>query len=225
MCTSHVKHRRLSFVLDSVYAVMITFVPFVVITIFNLIIIRKLLRHNRRRRQVKNINFTFILYIQLLLSPELDIHWAYFHTSQTYIGLAFTIVIHTSCLFHHSETYIGLLSPQLDTLGFLSPQLDIHWAQFHHNWTYWAQKYIELTFTLVRHTLGLLSPQLDIHQACIHHSYTQACFYHSQTYIILAFTIVEHTVVMLSLCGSMPSVMICCLVSYHCQLLEFPTKY
>ena len=52
MCTAHPNHRRLSFVLDSLYAVMITFVPFVVITVFNLLIIRKLLKHNRTRRQV-----------------------------------------------------------------------------------------------------------------------------------------------------------------------------
>lgn len=53
LCTSHQDHRFLTFVLDSTYAVMITFVPFVIITVFNLLIIRKLLRHNRKRRKVE----------------------------------------------------------------------------------------------------------------------------------------------------------------------------
>ena len=41
MCTTDPKHKQLSFVLDSVYAVSITFVPFVIITVINSLIIRK----------------------------------------------------------------------------------------------------------------------------------------------------------------------------------------
>ncbi|KAK7475466.1 hypothetical protein BaRGS_00033285 [Batillaria attramentaria] len=67
MCTTRPDHKRLSFVLDSVYAVMITFVPFVVITIFNLLIIRKLLRHNRRRRQVRVVTEESVIRLEFTL--------------------------------------------------------------------------------------------------------------------------------------------------------------
>ncbi|XP_076456358.1 cysteinyl leukotriene receptor 2-like [Babylonia areolata] len=67
MCTAHPNHRRLSFVLDSLYAVMITFVPFVVITIFNLLIIRKLLRHNRTRKQVRVVTEESVIRLEFTL--------------------------------------------------------------------------------------------------------------------------------------------------------------
>ncbi|KAL8586598.1 hypothetical protein ACOMHN_053951 [Nucella lapillus] len=67
MCTAHPNHRRLSFVLDSLYAVMITFVPFVVITVFNLLIIRKLLRHNRTRKQVRVVTEESVIRLEFTL--------------------------------------------------------------------------------------------------------------------------------------------------------------
>ncbi|XP_070183565.1 cysteinyl leukotriene receptor 2-like [Littorina saxatilis] len=67
MCTSHPSHRRLSFVLDSVYAVMITFVPFVIITVFNLLIIRKLLSHNKARRQVRVVTEESVIRLEFTL--------------------------------------------------------------------------------------------------------------------------------------------------------------
>ncbi|XP_014769673.1 growth hormone secretagogue receptor type 1 [Octopus bimaculoides] len=54
-CTGNLDYRYLSFVLDSVYAVSITFVPFVFIFLLNVLIIRALVRLKRRQKtnQVK----------------------------------------------------------------------------------------------------------------------------------------------------------------------------
>ncbi|XP_055872356.1 probable G-protein coupled receptor 139 [Biomphalaria glabrata] len=53
MCTTIPAYRDLSFILDSIYAVSITFVPFVIITILNIKIIRQLVVHNRQQRLLR----------------------------------------------------------------------------------------------------------------------------------------------------------------------------
>lgn len=69
LCTSDPEHRYLSFILDSIFGVTITFIPFVLITVLNLLIIRKLVLRNKRHRKIRivteesiiRLEFTFIL--------------------------------------------------------------------------------------------------------------------------------------------------------------------
>ncbi|XP_052762219.1 thyrotropin-releasing hormone receptor-like [Mya arenaria] len=69
VCTSNRDHQYLSFILDSIFGVTITFIPFVLITILNLLIIRKLVLRNKRHRKIRivteesiiRLEFTFIL--------------------------------------------------------------------------------------------------------------------------------------------------------------------
>ena len=68
-CTTSAEHGFLSFVLDSIFAVLITIVPFVIITILNTLIIRKLFIRNKRQKAIKvvteesviRLEFTIIL--------------------------------------------------------------------------------------------------------------------------------------------------------------------
>ena len=69
VCTSKLEHQYLSFILDSIFGVVITFIPFVLITILNLLIIRRLVLRNKRHRKIRvvtaesiiRLEFTFIL--------------------------------------------------------------------------------------------------------------------------------------------------------------------
>ena len=69
LCTSDRDHQYLSFILDSIFGVTITFIPFVLITVLNLLIIRKLVLRNKRHRKIRivteesiiRLEFTFIL--------------------------------------------------------------------------------------------------------------------------------------------------------------------
>ena len=69
LCTSVQHHQYLSFILDSIFGVMITLIPFVLITVLNLLIIRKLVLRNKRHRKIRiiteesiiRLEFTFIL--------------------------------------------------------------------------------------------------------------------------------------------------------------------
>ena len=69
LCTSARHHEHLSFILDILFGIMITLIPFVLITILNLLIIRKLVLRNRRHRKIRivteesiiRLEFTFIL--------------------------------------------------------------------------------------------------------------------------------------------------------------------
>jgi hypothetical protein len=69
ICTSDPRHKFTSFVLDSIFGISITFVPFIVITVLNMMIIRKLFIRNRRMRECRviteesiiRLEFTFIL--------------------------------------------------------------------------------------------------------------------------------------------------------------------
>lgn len=68
-CTRSESHKYLSFVFDCIFGVSITFLPFVIITVLNGFIIRKLFIRNRRHRECKviteesiiRLEFTFIL--------------------------------------------------------------------------------------------------------------------------------------------------------------------
>ncbi|XP_052765174.1 cysteinyl leukotriene receptor 2-like [Mya arenaria] len=69
LCTSDRGSQYISFILDSVFGVTITFIPFVIITVLNLLIIRQLVLQNRRSRKIRvvteesviRLEFTFIL--------------------------------------------------------------------------------------------------------------------------------------------------------------------
>ncbi|XP_052237845.1 somatostatin receptor type 2-like [Dreissena polymorpha] len=69
LCTSDSGHQYLSFILDSIFGVIITFIPFILITILNVFIIRKLVLRNKRTRKIRvittesiiRLEFTFIL--------------------------------------------------------------------------------------------------------------------------------------------------------------------
>lgn len=69
LCASDKDHQYVSFILDSIFGVTITLIPFVLITVLNLLIIRKLVRRNRRHRKIRivteesiiRLEFTFIL--------------------------------------------------------------------------------------------------------------------------------------------------------------------
>ncbi|XP_071141296.1 probable G-protein coupled receptor 139 [Mytilus edulis] len=68
-CTRRPEHTNLSFIYDCIFVVCITFLPFLVITILNTLIIRKLIIRNKRHRQVRittkesiiRLEFTIIL--------------------------------------------------------------------------------------------------------------------------------------------------------------------
>lgn len=64
ICTTDSQFQQLSFVLDSVYAVFITFVPFVIITSINSLIIRRLVRHNRQQRLYRSVTEESILRLE-----------------------------------------------------------------------------------------------------------------------------------------------------------------
>ena len=69
ICTSDKDHQYLSFILDSIFGLTITFIPFVLITALNLLIIRRLVIRNKRHRKIRivteesiiRLEFTFIL--------------------------------------------------------------------------------------------------------------------------------------------------------------------
>ncbi|KAL3891646.1 hypothetical protein ACJMK2_003898 [Sinanodonta woodiana] len=70
VCASYPDHEFVSFILDSIYAVMITFIPFLIITAMNILIIRRLLIRNRRHKENQlitqesmiKLEFTLILF-------------------------------------------------------------------------------------------------------------------------------------------------------------------
>ena len=67
MCTTKADYRHLSFILDSIFAVMITLVPFVIITCMNLLIVRKLVLRNKRQRACKVITEESIIRLEFTL--------------------------------------------------------------------------------------------------------------------------------------------------------------
>ncbi|CAL1532845.1 unnamed protein product, partial [Lymnaea stagnalis] len=64
MCTTDPRHRLLSFILDSFYAVSITFFPFVVITVLNICIIRQLYLHNRQQRIFRVVTQVSVIHLE-----------------------------------------------------------------------------------------------------------------------------------------------------------------
>ncbi|CAG2233682.1 TRHR [Mytilus edulis] len=63
-CTRRLEHTYLSFVYDCIFGVCITFLPFLIITILNTLIIRKLIIRNKRHRQVKIITEESIIRLE-----------------------------------------------------------------------------------------------------------------------------------------------------------------
>ncbi|KAH3752688.1 hypothetical protein DPMN_187313 [Dreissena polymorpha] len=69
LCTSDKDNQYLSFILDSTFGVIITFIPFILITVLNVFIIRRLVLRNKRSKKIRvvtkesiiRLEFTFIL--------------------------------------------------------------------------------------------------------------------------------------------------------------------
>jgi hypothetical protein len=66
-CSPRLEHKFLSFVYDCIFGVSITFLPFVIITILNTLIIRKLIIRNRRHRKVKIITEESIIRLEFTI--------------------------------------------------------------------------------------------------------------------------------------------------------------
>ncbi|XP_076083964.1 putative G-protein coupled receptor 139 [Mytilus galloprovincialis] len=66
-CTRRLEHTYLSFVYDCIFGVCITFLPFLIITILNTLIIRKLIIRNKRHRQVKIITEESIIRLEFTI--------------------------------------------------------------------------------------------------------------------------------------------------------------
>lgn len=101
LCTSDKNHQYLSFILDSIFGVIITFIPFVLITVLNLLIIRKLVLRNKRHRKIRivteesiiRLEFTFILLAISICFVSLNLpyfavwckrYWIYKHMFNVY---------------------------------------------------------------------------------------------------------------------------------------------
>lgn len=69
ICAWKKEHENLNFVLDTIYALLITVVPFIIMVVLNILIVRKLLHTRRRHKRAKflgdesvvKLEFTFIL--------------------------------------------------------------------------------------------------------------------------------------------------------------------
>lgn len=66
-CAWRKEHKTLAFVFDCVFSVCITFLPFLIITVLNTLIIRKLILRNRRHRQVKIITEESIIRLEFTI--------------------------------------------------------------------------------------------------------------------------------------------------------------
>ncbi|XP_052086532.1 FMRFamide receptor-like [Mytilus californianus] len=66
-CTRRVEHTYLSFIYDCIFGVCITFLPFLIITILNTLIIRKLITRNKRHRRVKIITEESIIRLEFTI--------------------------------------------------------------------------------------------------------------------------------------------------------------
>lgn len=70
-CTTDKDYGFLAFILDSIYAILITMVPFLIISVLNILIVRKLLRRNKRQQNhsivtkesLIRLEFTIILLV------------------------------------------------------------------------------------------------------------------------------------------------------------------
>lgn len=66
-CTTDRDYDFASFVLDSIYAVLITLVPFVIITVLNILIMRRLIIRNKRKRECKIITEESIIRLEFTI--------------------------------------------------------------------------------------------------------------------------------------------------------------
>ncbi|XP_052086533.1 thyrotropin-releasing hormone receptor-like [Mytilus californianus] len=66
-CTRRLEHTHLSFIYDCIFGVCITFLPFLIITVLNTLIIRKLINRNKRHRQVKIITEESIIRLEFTI--------------------------------------------------------------------------------------------------------------------------------------------------------------
>ena len=133
LCTSVRHHEYLSFILDILFGIMITLIPFVLITILNLLIIRKLVLRNRRHRKIRiiteesiiRLEFTFILLALSICFVSLNLpyfsvwckrYWTY------------------KKLFNINSAQTNVISEQNDHIGDLDESLSVTRTIFYTNY-------------------------------------------------------------------------------------------
>ncbi|XP_060555197.1 C-C chemokine receptor type 1-like [Ruditapes philippinarum] len=67
VCTANAEYKFLSFALDGVFAITITLIPFTIITVLNILIVRKLFIRNKESRSIFSDNSTIRLEFTLIL--------------------------------------------------------------------------------------------------------------------------------------------------------------
>ncbi|XP_048730695.1 neurotensin receptor type 1-like isoform X2 [Ostrea edulis] len=66
-CTTERDYNFVSFILDSIYAVLITLVPFIIISVLNILIMRRLIIRNKRKRECKIITEESIIRLEFTI--------------------------------------------------------------------------------------------------------------------------------------------------------------
>ncbi|XP_062609738.1 neurotensin receptor type 1-like isoform X2 [Saccostrea cucullata] len=66
-CTTDRDYDFVSFILDSIYAVLITLVPFIIITVLNILIMRRLIIRNKRKRECKIVTEESIIRLEFTI--------------------------------------------------------------------------------------------------------------------------------------------------------------
>lgn len=122
LCTSDKTHQYLSFILDSIFGVTITFIPFVLITVLNLLIIRKLVLRNKRHRKIRivteesiiRLEFTFILLAISICFVSLNLpYFAVWCKRYWMYRKAFNVHQYTYDILRHHDSHIGDLDETL----------------------------------------------------------------------------------------------------------------
>ncbi|KAH3891359.1 hypothetical protein DPMN_015456 [Dreissena polymorpha] len=76
VCTSKRNYHTLAFIFDAIYGVIITFIPFILIIVLNVFIIRKLVLQNKRvmtKESIIRLEFTFILFAMSICFVALNL--------------------------------------------------------------------------------------------------------------------------------------------------------
>ncbi|KAH3818402.1 hypothetical protein DPMN_120014 [Dreissena polymorpha] len=122
ICTSDKDHQYLSFILDSIFGAIITFIPFILITILNVLIIRKLVLRNKRSRKISvvttesiiRLEFTFILLVMSICFVALNLpHFAVWCKRYWKIRQMFNMHLMSPTTLQNHDDHIGDLDNTL----------------------------------------------------------------------------------------------------------------
>ncbi|KAH3691479.1 probable G-protein coupled receptor B0563.6 [Dreissena polymorpha] len=122
ICTSDKDHHYLSFILDSIFGVTITFIPFILITVFNVFIIRKLVLRKKRSRKIRvattesiiRLEFTFILLVMSICFVALNLpHFAVWCKRYWKIRQMFNMHLMSPTTLQNHDDHIGDLDNTL----------------------------------------------------------------------------------------------------------------